>query len=410
MSTCITLTLYLEHPDDDGYSTSTLSSETASKKDNPYYKQIQKDYETLLQKSKRMEATIQSLELEKKSIQLDKDMELADVRSKNAALQKTIARQEKQLKTNTWQKRLEQLELDYEKKLSEKEQQVIVLQQDLGNKATELETTRQAHEQQLKQISDQLREATKRMNRLEQETERMSSQIVDYERICAENDAQIHVQQEEIQSLQARIQENGLVIQDLTTRLEAKEKEVDTQHHEIEQQGALIQSLQTQFKIYRQHMSQVLKDQRETKCQGHYRELNRLLSELHEAKKFINQQAIHLDNLKSDIYWLNSRCNKAEQSVKDMYQDTLDQYKFYQLFYHNKLLVMKHENKTTQQQQQQQQQQRIARKPIKKEMERPVSNCSSQSTFSFSSKSTVSIQEAEHLQIKVNPHLGAVSH
>lgn len=90
MSTCITLTLYLEHPDDDGYSTSTLSSETAPKKDNPYYKQIQKDYETLLQKSKRMEATIQSLELEKKSIQLDKDMELADVRSKNAALQKTV--------------------------------------------------------------------------------------------------------------------------------------------------------------------------------------------------------------------------------------------------------------------------------------------------------------------------------
>jgi hypothetical protein len=78
----------LEHTEDDGYSTATLSSDILSKNNIP--KSIQKEYEILLTKSKRMETMIQTLENEKKSIQLTKDMELADIRSKNAALQKTV--------------------------------------------------------------------------------------------------------------------------------------------------------------------------------------------------------------------------------------------------------------------------------------------------------------------------------
>lgn len=78
----------LEHTEDDGYSTATLSSDILSKNSIP--KSIQKEYDILLTKSKRMETMIQTLENEKKSIQLAKDMELADIRSKNAALQKTV--------------------------------------------------------------------------------------------------------------------------------------------------------------------------------------------------------------------------------------------------------------------------------------------------------------------------------
>lgn len=78
----------LEHTEDDGYSTATLSSDLLSKNNIP--KSIQKEYEILLTKSKRMETMIQTLESEKKSIQFTKDMELADIRSKNAALQKTV--------------------------------------------------------------------------------------------------------------------------------------------------------------------------------------------------------------------------------------------------------------------------------------------------------------------------------
>lgn len=51
---------------------------------------MQKEHETLISKLKRMESTVQALENEKKSIQLTKDMELADVRSKNASFQKTV--------------------------------------------------------------------------------------------------------------------------------------------------------------------------------------------------------------------------------------------------------------------------------------------------------------------------------
>lgn len=53
---------------------------------------MQKEYEALVMKSKRMEATIEMLENEKRTLQLDKDMELADIRSKNAALQKTVSK------------------------------------------------------------------------------------------------------------------------------------------------------------------------------------------------------------------------------------------------------------------------------------------------------------------------------
>lgn len=50
-----------------------------------------KEFDMLVSKSKRLESALETLENEKKSMQLAKDMELANVRSKNASLQKTVS-------------------------------------------------------------------------------------------------------------------------------------------------------------------------------------------------------------------------------------------------------------------------------------------------------------------------------
>lgn len=58
-----------------------------------YRNSMQKEMEALQIKSRKLEATIQSLEIEKndsKSLLISKDLELADLRSKNATLQKTV--------------------------------------------------------------------------------------------------------------------------------------------------------------------------------------------------------------------------------------------------------------------------------------------------------------------------------
>ncbi|KAG1216531.1 hypothetical protein G6F35_010013 [Rhizopus arrhizus] len=330
-----------------------------------------------------METMIQTLESEKKSIQFTKDMELADIRSKNAALQKTINRQEKQIKANTWQKRMEQLEQDYKKKLSEKERQMIVQQQELSAKTTDLEETRHAHAQQMQQFSEQLREAKEHIQLLEEETANKTTQINEYERMHAEDAAQIRVQQGEMTTLHDRIKHDEYILQGLRDQLESKDQIISKQALEIDQQNSLVQSLQTQFKLYRQYTSQVTQQQRETKCQGHRTELNELLSEAHEAKKFINQQAIHINHLKSDVYWLTLRCEQAEQILKDMHRDRSEQFGFQHALYHHQPYVIQFEKE------EQDLEQRIQE-----------ARSSSPSTLSYSSRSTLSFQATELSQSK----------
>ncbi|KAG1044523.1 hypothetical protein G6F43_011443 [Rhizopus delemar] len=370
-----------EHTEDDGYSTATLSSDILSKNSIP--KSIQKEYDILLTKSKRMETMIQTLENEKKSIQLAKDMELADIRSKNAALQKTINRQEKQIKANTWQKRMEQLEEDYKKKLSEKERQMIVLQQELSAKTTDLEETRHVHAQQMQQSSEQLREAKECIQLLKEDTANKTAQINEYERMHAEDAAQIRVQQGEMTALHDRIKHDECILQGLRDQLESKDQVISKQALEMDQQMSLVQSLQTQFKLYRQHTTQVTQQQRETKCQGHRTELNELLSEVHEAKKFINQQAIHINHLKSDVYWLTSRCEQAEQILKDMHRDRSEQFGFQHALYHHQPYVIPFEKE-------------------ERDLEQRIqeTRSSSASTVSYSSRSTLSFQGTEVSQSK----------
>jgi hypothetical protein len=73
-----------------------LSSSSASK-NNPFEKYryaMQKEIEALQAKGRKMEAAIMSLETDRsttKGILLEKDQELAELRSKNTSLQKTVS-------------------------------------------------------------------------------------------------------------------------------------------------------------------------------------------------------------------------------------------------------------------------------------------------------------------------------
>ncbi|KAG1443756.1 hypothetical protein G6F56_010558 [Rhizopus delemar] len=316
-----------EHAEDDGYSTGTLSSEIVPKKE----KSMQKEYEALVMKSKRMEATIEMLENEKRTLQLDKDMELADIRSKNAALQKTMNRQEKQMKANVWQKKVEQLESNYEKKLLEKEDQVTGLQRDLENKIVEIEGMQRAHEEQIRQYSRDISEAQDQNKALQMEAVQRQSELETSERLQHEQAEKIKEQQEMVCKLEDCLKQKNGTIEDLTQHLKREEKTTQQQQKKMELQRQIIGGLQSQFKQYRQYMNAVASEQHNP-CRIHVKELNQLLTELHQAKKFINEQAIHVNNLKSDVYRLNSRCKQAEQSLSDMHQDRLEQSRFYQIY------------------------------------------------------------------------------
>ncbi|EIE82266.1 hypothetical protein RO3G_06971 [Rhizopus delemar RA 99-880] len=312
-----------DHAEDDGYSTSTLSSEIVPKKS------MQKEHETLINKLKRMEFTVQALENEKKSIQLTKDMELADVRSKNASFQKTVNRLEKLLKASTWQRRIEQIESNYKKKLVEKEHQIIKLQQCLESKTTETDIIQHRHQSQIEELLNALRDHDEQMNILHKELSQREHKIKEYEQLYAEQKIRISSDQQELVKLRDQLKDSDDIRKELTKRLESQELNLIEQHQKIEEQATLIVGLQKQFKLYRQYITRP----RETQCTTHIKDLNQLLSELNEAKKFINQQAILMDSLKSSIYWLNSRCRQAEQSLLDMRHDRLQQTQFYQFFF-----------------------------------------------------------------------------
>lgn len=69
-------------------------TEASNNQFEKYRYTMQKEMEALQAKVKKMESTIHSLEVEKsdtKAILLSNDLELADLRSKNATLQKTVS-------------------------------------------------------------------------------------------------------------------------------------------------------------------------------------------------------------------------------------------------------------------------------------------------------------------------------
>ncbi|CAO3634304.1 unnamed protein product [Mucor hiemalis] len=319
----------------------------------------QKEMEALLAKLHKMEAIIEALEGDKnatKAILITKDLEMADLRSKNTTLQKTIHRQEKSTKAAQLQKKIEQLEeqitnlkSEHEKDLTDKDEKNKELSSDLNRSNIMIE------ELQLTQ-----REKEMEIEALEAQNKLFTAQISEFECTRAENETQIKNLQQELEDMKVthinlthdlenckqqvetlqlknnelliQIQANNDTISHLETRVTLKDEEIDALLNTIEERNttieenvALIESLQTQFKTYRHWIDHNaiphLRIQRKEIENHHYAELNLLLTELHEAKKFINRQAQHLNGLKSDVHWLNVQNEQLSDIVTNMIKD-----------------------------------------------------------------------------------------
>ncbi|KAI9282756.1 hypothetical protein BY458DRAFT_130860 [Sporodiniella umbellata] len=315
-----------DHIDDDGQSISTASSEIVSKREKP----IQREFETFVAKLKRMEATIELLESEKKNLQIDKDMALADIRSKNTALQKALSRQQRQTKTNILQKKTEKLELDYKKNLADKDKEMVKLQHALEEQISRTEDLKRVYEDQIEQYSKDLLELQHQNRTLQETVDHQQSKIETYKCLQHDHVQEIKEQKSNLIELQDHLEQRDKAIEGLAQDLRFQEKTSQQQQTKVAQQERIVFGLRTQFKEYRHYMNTVACKQHDP-CQIHVKELNLLLTELHQAKKFINEQAMHIYNLKSETYWVNSRCKQVEQSMMEMNQNRLEQLKLYKL-------------------------------------------------------------------------------
>ncbi|KAI9361097.1 hypothetical protein BD770DRAFT_33721 [Pilaira anomala] len=108
-------------------------------------------------------------------------------------------------------------------------------------------------------------------------------------------------------------------INQLESRVLIKTEEVESLLETIEDNNSVIENLQLKFKEYRHWVDHTivpyLTSQRKAIQEYHYKELNMLLTELHEAKKFINKQAQHINGLKSDVHWLSVQNTQLNETI-----------------------------------------------------------------------------------------------
>ncbi|KAI8387314.1 hypothetical protein BD560DRAFT_114305 [Blakeslea trispora] len=291
--------------------------------------------------SDRKNSLVESYQTEKKdtkAILIAKDLELAELRSKNGILQKTINRQEIAHKANQLQKKIDQLQDTLQS--TQEAHKKTLLERDLGQQKHEsLEaqiTTLSAH------LSESQADATQKQMQLKQlQHDILSSNETNKTLLEKLKASEHHVARLEAQ--QRQLTEEIKTQQDHTSKLEScletqKKKTNDTlqtleqKNALVDEKTSLIERLIEQFKTYRtwidSNVIPHLRQQRDEAKQEHTHELNRALSELHEAKKFVNKQALHLDELKSDVYWLTQQNKQLHALVQHMHDEHEEQIRF----------------------------------------------------------------------------------
>lgn len=368
---------------------------------NPFEKYryaMQKEIETLQTKTRKMDFMIQTLETEKndtKAVLLDKDLELADLRSKNAMLQKTIQRQEKSTKAAQLQKKVEQLEemlqnsqLEHVKRLQEKDQTIENMSVRIDTykqNVCDLEKTQQSNQEKHTLLEAQIHSLTVQVSESQSNATQQDTQITELKHNinCMTQSISSLEHQLETQitkssnldklnhDLLTRLQERQELIQQLESRLVLKDEEIDAllntiddRDRALQHSATMIKTLDLRFSLYRNYMDTTvvphLRKQAKAIEQLHIKELNELLTELHEAKRFMNKQAQSMDLLKSSVHWLNVQNTQLKSLINSMHQEHKNQWSM------NK----KHHN---------------TKKPLKEQEQDQDDD-----VISFSSKSTVS--------------------
>lgn len=193
---------------------------------------------------------------------------------------------------------------------------------------------------------------------LEAQISTLSAQLSESKNSATKNELQMNLLQQELNSLQntnsSLMQElqssqnetkaltsvnNDLMtlsevqkenIKQLESRALLKDEEIECLLTTVEEKSTLYEKIQLQFKAYRHWIDNTvlihLRSQRKAVEDHHYTELNQLLTELHDAKKFMNQQAQYLDGLKSDVHWLTVQNNQLSQVLLNMAKDRSEQH------------------------------------------------------------------------------------
>lgn len=191
------------------------------------------------------------------------------------------------------------------------------------------------------QLSDSKNSATKneiQINLLQQELNRIQNinTTLMQELETTKNETQdFKTVNNELMTLSEVQKEN---IKQLESRVILKDEEIDSLLETIQDKSTLYEKIQLQFKTYRQWIDNTvinhLRSQRKAVEEHHYTELNQLLTELHDAKKFMNQQAQYLDGLKSDVHWLTVQNKQLSEVLLTMSKDRKEQYNL-----HNKKTI-----------------------------------------------------------------------
>ncbi|KAG1082661.1 hypothetical protein G6F42_022497 [Rhizopus arrhizus] len=292
---------------------------------NPFEKYryaMQKEIETLQAKTRKMDSTIHTLETEKndtKALLLDRDQELADLRSKNAMLQKTasillhIQRQEKSTKAAQLQKRIEQLEealqssqIEHQKQLQEKDQAIQVLRLEVDThkqSVCDLEKARQSSreehallEAQVHTLTAQLSESQSDVALQALQTSKLEHKLQDMTQSISSLSQQLETQTAENVSLKQanhdltfQLQARQELIQKLESRLVLKDEEIDALLNTIDERDRALQEstskievLDERFTVYRDYMDTTvvphLRGQTKAMEEMHIKELNQMLN------------------------------------------------------------------------------------------------------------------------------------
>ncbi|KAG2231538.1 hypothetical protein INT48_005041 [Thamnidium elegans] len=307
-----------------------------------YRNTMQKEMEALQIKSKKLESTIQSLELEKndaKSMLITKDLELADLRSKNATLHKTLNRPSKdiqlQKKIDQLKENISDLKIEHENEIQVKNQMIEQLGTESNRSAgiiANFEKEHEALEAQISTLSVRLSESKNSVTKNEIHIDHLQQELNSIKNTNITLMQDLETSRNETQDLKTVNNELMITsqmekdtIKQLESRVLIKEEEVDALLETIQDKNSTIDKLQLKFKQYRHWVDNTivpyLTSQRKSVQDYHYKELNQLLTELHEAKKFINTQAQHLNGLKSDVHWLSVQNSQLNEIILNMNDD-----------------------------------------------------------------------------------------
>lgn len=293
------------------------------------------------------------------------------------------------------QKKVEQLEemlqssqLEHVKRLQEKDQTIEAMRLEIDThkqNVCDLEKAQQSNQEKHTLLEAQIHSLTSQVSESQSNATQQDMQITELKHKidCMTQSISSLEQQLETQTTESanlkqlnhdlmdRLQAGQELIQQLESRLVLKDEEIDALLNTIDERdralqdnASMIETLDQRFSLYRDYMDTTvvphLRKQAKTIELLHIKELNELLTELHEAKRFMNKQAQSMDVLKSSVHWLNVQNTQLKSLINSMRQEHKNQW----------CMNKKHHN---------------AKKPLKEQEQEQDDD-----TISFASKSTVS--------------------